>query len=99
MSLYSNRTLLPAELTIKIPVQVTEIKNLLYKAVGSDLFFQIHRAVGSFNTDFLCHFVKRVALCLLLNTKETRGGFSKRFPATTLTTEEFLSNEYTSRPF
>lgn len=99
LCLYPNRTILPVELRNKTPVLVTGIENSLYEAVGSDDHYCFHKAVGTFNTDFLCHFVKRVALCLLLNTKETRVGFSAKFPATTLTTEEFLSNEYTSRPF
>ena len=78
LCLYPNRTLLPVELRNKTTVHVTGIENSLRDAVGSDNHYIFHKAVATFNTDFLCHFVKRVALCLLLNSKETRGHFWRR---------------------
>ena len=66
LCLYPNRLILPVELRNQTPVLVTGIENSLRDAVGSDDHYCFHKAVATFNTNFLCHFVKRVALCLLL---------------------------------
>ena len=100
LCLYPNRLILPVELRNQTPVLVTGIENSLRDAFGSDDHYSFHKVIASFNTDFLCHFVKRVALCVLLNSKELRGHFSKKkFPVTELTTDLFLNKEFTSRPY
>ena len=101
LCMYPDRSILPTELRIQTPLVVTEIENSLRDALlNSDDQYCFERVIGTFNSDFLCHFVKRVALCALLNSKELRGHLSsKTFPVTQLKTDEFFNKEYTSRSF